>query len=104
MLRWFRCSSPAMPTGEDVAASVDPLIDYLVSQISTPARASSVLGRVAEYRVLPPSEQEQALPALYLLLEEYLVEIDSMRKLTREQLRKLSMCTEVWHGSGRRSR
>jgi protein-histidine pros-kinase len=66
------------------------LIDFLAGQISAPGRAGSVLDRVSHFRQLPPAEQLETLPGVYLLLEQFLSEVDPLKKYTRQQLRELT--------------
>jgi signal transduction histidine kinase/DNA-binding response OmpR family regulator len=66
---------------------IDSLIDYLVGQMSQPERAASVLASLSRFRALSPAEQEKELPAVYLLLEQFLAEVDPARKFTTDKLR-----------------
>ncbi len=65
------------------------LVFFLASQISTPDKAVSVQEKVEQFQQLSPVEQYDALPATYLLLEQYLAEVDPLKKYTREQLRDI---------------
>ena len=65
------------------------LINYLADQISAPEKATSVHKKIKQFKKMSLVEQYDALPATYLLLEQYLAEVDPQRKYTREQLRDL---------------
>ena len=65
------------------------LVLFLASQISAPDKAVSVQEKVHQFKRLSPVAQADALPATYLLLEQYLAEVDPSQKYTREQLRDL---------------
>jgi diguanylate cyclase (GGDEF)-like protein len=92
LLPWFREKTSTV-TGqkrEEVLLSrAVELIDYLASQISAPKRAASIVESVSRYRALPPVEQQKELPATYLLLEQYLAEVDPLKKFTRDKLREV---------------
>jgi CheY-like chemotaxis protein len=47
-----------------------------------------VLAEVERARALAPAEREAALPRLYLLFEQYLVEVDPLPRFTRAALRE----------------
>ncbi len=74
------------PSGEETEACL--LVDYLARQVSTPERAASVLERVVQFRLLSSADQTEALPGVYLLLEQYLAEVDPLKKYSRRQLRE----------------
>ncbi len=92
LLPWFR-QKTLTPTGqkrEEAGLSLAvKLIEYLASQISTPKRAASIFASVSQYRALPLAEQQKELPATYLLLEQYLAEVDPLKKFTRDKLREI---------------
>lgn len=81
---WRRNTRP--PTEKTEAQA---LIHYLAGQVSTPARAASVLERVTQFQALSVADQEAALPGVYLLLEQYLAEVDPLKKYSRRQLRQM---------------
>ncbi|HET8655074.1 MAG TPA: ATP-binding protein [Longimicrobiaceae bacterium] len=88
MLRFFRRSAaePVVATG-----GAAELFRALTARIGTPQRATSVLARVEAFERLPPERQARELPALYLLCEQYLVEMDSNavdRNALRTQVRQ----------------
>lgn len=65
------------------------LIHFLVGQISVPGRAGSILERVEQFDQLAVHEEAKQLPGVYLLLEQYLAEVDPLKKYARGQLRDL---------------
>ena len=91
MIRWFRRRAildAAQPPAEREAAA---LVQELTARISSPRRAVSVLARAAAFERLSPVEQESELPAVYLLCERYLVELDPEpvnRTTLREEVRR----------------
>jgi PAS domain S-box-containing protein len=86
---FFRTQNPRRSRrSSNTAAQVVELILELKNRISTPARAGSVLLAVTRFLSLPSDEQEKELPGIYLLLEQYLIEVDSLRELTRDSLRE----------------
>ena len=93
MLQWFRKQQPSDSPGGNQSADLHialtrKLIDFLESQISSPKKATSLLSQIARFKELPPTYQEKELPSLYLKIERYLVEEDSLKKFTKPQLRK----------------
>src|SRR5512146_186068 len=80
----------AMPAEEKAPHDLPrQLIDYLARQISQPERAPSVVAAVDGFRALPPGKQHESVTATYLLLEQYLVELDPRKKFLKEQLREI---------------
>ncbi|HET6568785.1 MAG TPA: PAS domain-containing sensor histidine kinase [Rhodothermales bacterium] len=65
------------------------LVDFLCGQISTPRRAGGVLSAVAAFRQLPREKLSGELPGIYLLLEQYLTDIDQLKLFTRAELREV---------------
>ncbi|HET7321654.1 MAG TPA: ATP-binding protein, partial [Longimicrobiaceae bacterium] len=57
--------------------SASELLHSLTEQLVSPQRAASVLARVAAFERLSPERQARELPALYLLCEQCLVEVDA---------------------------
>mgnify|MGYP002713031693 CR=1 FL=1 len=64
------------------------LILYLTDQISVPEKATSVREKVDQFKKMSLVAQYDALPAMYLLLEQYLAEVDPRHKYTRDELRE----------------
>ncbi len=94
MLQWIRkrtLKGRKVVTAEHKPSTL-ALVEELSAQITAPQRASSILASVAQFRALLPVEQEKELPAIYLRLEQYLVEADSRKKFTREQWRDWVRC------------
>lgn len=90
LLSWFRRQTLIADEREDTDLSLNvELIEYLVSQISAPKRAASIFAVVSKYRALSSVEQHKELPATYLLLEQYLAEVDPLKKFTRDKLREV---------------
>jgi PAS domain S-box-containing protein len=90
MIRWLR-RFRLFSKGQHLANEDRPeaaLIASLAGQVSTPQRAGAVLDAVETFQRLPRSQQVDELPGIYLLLEQYLTDIDPLRKLTRVQLRE----------------
>ncbi|MFT5377839.1 MAG: two-component sensor histidine kinase [Candidatus Latescibacterota bacterium] len=69
--------------------SISTLLQFLTQQISEPGKAPSILASIERYNKLPAAEQGRELPLIYLLLEKYVVEIDSQQQFTRSQLRSM---------------
>ena len=92
MLQWFRKQDDENGSGRSSGdlhiALIRKLIDFLSTQISTPKRASSILSQISRFKELPPNYQEKELPAIYLKIEQYLVDEDPLQKFSRPQLRK----------------
>jgi signal transduction histidine kinase len=86
MLRLFRRPSPPPAPPAPSAATAVALLQELVARITTPQRASPVLARVAAFGRLSAERQERELPALYLLCEQFLAELDA-RPVDRAVLR-----------------
>ncbi len=84
---WFGQNYQGTAAG-DVSLG-EQLILFLASQISVPETAVSVQEKVAQFQTLSPAAQSDALPATYLLLEQYLAEVDPQSKFTRPQLRQM---------------
>jgi PAS domain S-box-containing protein len=85
---FFRKQNPRRHRrNNNTAAQVVGLVLGLRNWISTPARAGSVLSAVTRFLGLSEDEQEKELPNIYLLLEQYLVEVDLLCDLTRDSLR-----------------
>lgn len=74
---------------EDVPEEVQ-LIRMLAGQISIPAKAGHVLEEIETFARLDPGRRRSELPRIYLLLEQYLTNVDPVRTLTRPQLRNLA--------------
>ena len=78
--------------GEGVHARIDEMLDELVGMISVPERAYRILEQRRRFRSLSPTQREHELPGLYLLLEQYLVEVEratvSSRTAMRDRLRE----------------
>jgi PAS domain S-box-containing protein len=86
---FFRKQNPRRHRrNSNAAVQVVELVLGLRNRISTPARAGSVLSAVSRFLSLPEDEQEKELPNIYLLLEQYLVEVDPLCELTRDSLRE----------------
>src|SRR5689334_16571220 len=83
-----RPQQPGSAAGPAATTPAGALVDYLVGQIASPARAGAVLDRARRFQQLAAAEQQQELPALYILLEQYLVEVDPGRRFTRPELRE----------------
>ncbi len=88
---WFR---KLIPTTDSQQGSplpeglpIDNLVKDLVGQISVPNRATSVLSSIDQFQILSYQQKQVELPAVYLLLEKYLVDIDPLHKFTTQQLR-----------------
>lgn len=85
LLWWFHKRTPVSEeheTGsESILPSITTLIDHLIGQISTPTRAASVLASISRFQALAPIEKEKELPAIYLFLEQYLVEVAPHKSL-----------------------
>lgn len=64
------------------------LIAYMTKLITLPTQARTVLGEVLTFRQLPISRREKELPKIYLMLEQYIVEVDPLKRHTRATLRK----------------
>ena len=65
---------------------VEDLLGYLCEQISPSDRGRGVLADVRQFEALPPAERRRTFPAMYLLLEKYLVEVQGGYK--RDHLRR----------------
>jgi PAS domain S-box-containing protein len=86
---FFRKQNPRRHRrNNNTATQVVELVLGLRNRISTPARAGSVVSAVSRFLSLPEDEQEKELPNIYLLLEQYLVEVDPLCELTRDSLRE----------------
>ncbi|MBI2821003.1 MAG: EAL domain-containing protein [Acidobacteria bacterium] len=90
MLSWLGKQTPVAEEEHGLLATeileASRLVDYLVGQISTPHVAESVLAGVAQFREASPYEQQRMLPAVYLLLQQYLTEVDPRPKLSKAAL------------------
>jgi diguanylate cyclase (GGDEF)-like protein/PAS domain S-box-containing protein len=77
-------------TGPDDAATPSPsaLIEQLLAEVSAPNRAGPFFQRASRFKRLKRPEQERTLPAIYLPLEQILVDVDPAKKYTRQQLRQ----------------
>ena len=84
--RFVAQSDPIEDKTETLAVE---LISHLSSRISNPEAAKTVLTRVRKFQELPEADQPDQLPSIYLLLEQYLKEIDSERSYSREQIRSM---------------
>ena len=62
----------------------------LARQISIPQKARPVLQSVETFVAMDPAGRRSELPRMYLLLEQYLTDIDPVRKLSRQHLRDLT--------------
>ncbi|MBI3003832.1 MAG: PAS domain S-box protein [Ignavibacteriales bacterium] len=94
MFTWIR--DPSLKHAEQAKtreasrpSSAVSLIDFLQSHISDLQSASSVVHAVESFRSQEPAEQLSSLPAIYLEVEQYLVELDPYKKFLREQLREI---------------
>lgn len=90
MIRWLR-KLRQFKKGRYREAGVLPeaaLIASLAGQISAPKRAGAVLDAVEAFQRLSRAQQVDELPGVYLLLEQYLTDVDPLRRLTRAQLRE----------------
>lgn len=65
------------------------LVDFLAGQISVPKRAGGVLTAVAAFRQLPREKLRSELPGIYLLLEQYLTDIDPLKRFSRSEVREV---------------
>jgi PAS domain S-box-containing protein len=65
----------------------------LAGQISIPSKAGLVLESVEAFIRLDPKVRIQELPRIYLLLEQYLTDLDPVRTLTRADLRERTRST-----------
>jgi len=91
MLRWFRRGARA---GERAlrddrpsdAGDVIGLVRHLSGLVPAPHRAGPVLQRVNAFLSLSEEEQERTFPDLYLLLEQYLVEVEGGGEEMRERV------------------
>ena len=91
MLQWFR-KQPVNGhhngnSGDHQVALIRKMVDYLAEQVSSPRRATAIMSQINRFKELPPTYQEKELPALYLKVEQFLVDEDPMQKFTRSQLR-----------------
>ncbi|MBI4429407.1 MAG: PAS domain S-box protein [Ignavibacteriales bacterium] len=90
---WFRkpdAKDDQIPAAENSRLRpAEALLDYLVSHLSDPNSARSVLAAVEDFRRQVPASQDEQLPAVYLQAEQYLVELDPYKKFLREQLREI---------------
>ncbi len=91
-MKWFRRLKEKIGRLRDASAghrsAEAALVAYLAEQISVPGKAASVLKAKDRFQQLTPAEKGEELPALYLLLEQYLTEIDPVRQFKRKQLRQ----------------
>jgi len=65
------------------------LIDFLVSQMSSPRASAALHKEISRFRSLQAKQQEKDLPRLYLLLENQLVEADPLKRVSRAELRSV---------------
>jgi two-component system sensor histidine kinase/response regulator len=80
------CLRRPLLAGADAPLSA-ALVDFLIGEMRAPRPAASLLARVSQFRARRGAEQERDLAALYLLLEQHLVEVDAGKRWTRERLR-----------------
>ncbi len=80
--RLQRATGPAQAD----TSQIGDLLGYLRSQVTPSERSSSVLRDALDFEALPADVQRRRFPAIYLLLEKYLVEVQGEYK--REQLRR----------------
>ncbi len=76
------------------------LIGYMTKLISIPMQAKTVLEQADAFLKLPVQVQEKELPKTYLLMEQYIVEVDALKKYSRKSLRsevfsKFPMINEI---------
>lgn len=64
------------------------LIRFLSEQISVPQRAGAAMNAVSNFFKLDRTRQQHELPHVYLLLEQYLTEVDPVRRVSQAQLRE----------------
>lgn len=83
----FRRTQLPKTDSEDTLA--EQLVMALMGRVTAPERSPAIVEKVEQFQALSPSEQEKALPATYLILEQFLTEIDPLSKVTRHQLRLL---------------
>lgn len=63
------------------------LIEYMTKLISIPMQAKTVLEQADAFLKLPTQVQEKELPKIYLLMEQYIVEVDALKIYSRKSLR-----------------
>ncbi len=69
------------------AAAADILL-YAKGLITRPERVPDLVARVEKFKTLPPEKQVKEVMGLYLELEKYLIEKESLKKYTQESLRE----------------
>ena len=77
------------PSASEAETWYTAVVDELIEQISVPNRAISVVEKVQQFKGLPAEKQHLALSGTYLLLEQFLVEVDPLKKYTRQTLRQM---------------
>lgn len=87
--RWLKDKAKRLRgTSTDDAPPEEVLVTYLAEQISVPGKAKSVFDAVNQFERSTPPERQNQLSALYLLIEQYLTEIDPVPRFTRDELRQ----------------
>lgn len=64
------------------------LVRFLAEQVSLPKRAGGAMSSVDAFFKLDRARQQRELPHVYLILEQYLTEVDPVRRLSRSQVRE----------------
>ncbi|WP_299443325.1 ATP-binding protein [uncultured Aquimarina sp.] len=90
ILHWFktifRKKKISLPRNQEEKDIIN-LIDFLWKQVDIPANASTIKTKIDAFDRLSLDKKIDALPEIYLLLEEYLIEKNIIRKYNKQKLR-----------------
>ncbi len=75
------------PEPDTSSSPVLALVDFLESIVISANQNSPLLKDLAQFRKFEVDEQEKELPALYLVIEQYIAEIESHTRYNRNRLR-----------------
>jgi PAS domain S-box-containing protein len=87
MLRWLSIFRRKARRTTDADRPDVELVQTLARQISIPQKAGPVLEAVELFGELDDEARRSELPRVYLLVEQYLTDVDPVRTLTRAHLR-----------------
>jgi len=87
MLEWIRRRRGDPAAIAFASSPGTTLVDFLLGQLPELEGAEPLLQRVEEFRALPIDEQSRQLPATYLFIERYLINVADL-SLDRSELRR----------------
>ncbi len=92
MIKWLkRILSPKkayLPKNQEEQIIID-LIDFLWDEIDIPANAANLKTKIKLFKGLSPTKKVEALPELYLLLEEHILEKNTTKQYSKQYLHEL---------------